>query len=102
MPLVGCWIALAERPEARCQQVGTVNGPETEDGMNPYTTHELVNIHQRELIDEADHARLAKEARLASRGNGVPARRPLIWLREAPGGFAAWLMALTGAQARNF
>lgn len=70
--------------------------------MNAYVTHELVKIHQDEFIAEADHARLVKEARLASRGTGTPARRPLIWLREAPGGFAAWLMALTGAPARNF
>ncbi len=67
--------------------------------MNPYTTHELVRIHQHELMAEADHARLVKQARLAARGNGVPARRPLIWLREAAGGFAARLTTLTGAQA---
>jgi hypothetical protein len=48
---------------------------------------------------EADHARLVKEARLAARGNGVPARGPLIWLRETAGGFAARLTTLTGAQA---
>jgi len=67
--------------------------------MNPYTTHELVKVHQRELMAEADHARLVKEARLAARGNGAPTRQPLIWLREAAGGFAARLTILTGAQA---
>jgi hypothetical protein len=67
--------------------------------MNAYTTHELAKFHQHDLIAEADHARLVKEARLAARGNGAPARRPLIWLREAAGGFAARLTTLTGAQA---
>ncbi|MEP6681448.1 MAG: hypothetical protein ABJB65_08220 [Chloroflexota bacterium] len=67
--------------------------------MSPYATHELVNIHQHELIADADHARMVKEARLAARGNGVPARQPLIWLREAASGFAARLTTLTGAQA---
>jgi hypothetical protein len=67
--------------------------------MNPYTTHELVKIHQRELMAEADHARLVKEARLAARGSGVSARQPLIWLRDAAGVFAARLTTLTGAPA---
>ncbi len=74
-------------------------GAAKEDEMTAYVTHELVKFHQRELIAEADHARLVKEARLASRGNSVPARRPLIWLREAAGGFAARITTLTGAQA---
>jgi hypothetical protein len=78
-----------------------MNGPETEDEMHPYATHELAKIHQHELIAEADHARVVKEARLASRGTGVPARRPLIWLREAAGVFVARLMTLRGAQARS-
>jgi hypothetical protein len=67
--------------------------------MNAYTTHELVKSRQHELIAEADHARLVKEARLASRGTEVPSPKPLMWLREAAGGFAARLMTLTGAQA---
>ncbi len=46
LPLVGYGIAPGERPAARCPQVGTVNEIETEDEMNPYTTHELVKIHQ--------------------------------------------------------
>jgi len=79
-----------------------MNGPETEDEMNGYIAHELGKIHQHELIAEADHARLVKEARLASRGTGVPARQQLIWLREAAGGFAAWLMNITGAHARSY
>lgn len=75
-----------------------MNGTDTEDEMNAYTTHELVRIHQHQLIADADHARLVKEARLASRGNGAPAR-PLIWLREAAGNIAAWLMTRPGAHA---
>ena len=67
--------------------------------MNAYTTHELAKIRQHEFIAKADHARLVKEARLASRGTGAPARRPLVWLREAAGGFAARLMTVTHAQA---
>ncbi|MCA1569390.1 MAG: hypothetical protein LC798_03505 [Chloroflexi bacterium] len=69
--------------------------------MNAYATHELANIHQHELIAEADHGRLVKEARLASRGNHVPARRPLIWLREAAAAFAVRLRTVTRAQAGN-
>jgi hypothetical protein len=80
-------------------EIGTVTGAGTEDQMNAYTTHELVKSHQRDLMAEADHARLVKEARLAARGNGVPARGPLIWLRETAGGFAARLTTLTSAQA---
>lgn len=67
--------------------------------MNPYTTHELVKIHQHEFIAEADRAHLVREARLASRGTGVPARQPLIWLRDTVGSFAARLMTRTSAQA---
>jgi len=67
--------------------------------MNAYATHELATIHQHELIAEADHARLVKEARLASRGTDVTARRPLIWLREAAGAFAVRLMTITRVQA---
>jgi hypothetical protein len=67
--------------------------------MHPYATHELAKIHQHELIAEADHARLVKEARLASRSTDVPARPPLIWLREAAGGFVARLITLRGSQA---
>lgn len=67
--------------------------------MNAYTTHQLATIHQHELIAEAEHVRLVKEARIASRGTGVPARRSLIWLREATGSFAARLMTLTRVHA---
>lgn len=56
-------------------------------------------LRQHEFIAEADHARLVKEARLASRGTSVPARQRLIWLRDAAGSFAAPLMACAGAQA---
>ena len=66
--------------------------------MHPYAIHELATIHQHELLADADRARLVKEARLAARGTSVPARRPLIWLREAVGGFAARLMTLRGAR----
>lgn len=67
--------------------------------MNPYTSHELVKIRQHEFIAEADHDRLVKEARLASRRTSVPAQRRLVWLRDAAGSFAARLMARAGAQA---
>ncbi len=67
--------------------------------MNSYTTHELARIRQHEFLARADHERLVKEARLASRGTDDPPRRPLVWLREAVGGIAAWLMTLTGAHA---
>jgi hypothetical protein len=76
-----------------------MDGPETEDEMNAYAINELSKIHQHELLAEADHARLVKEARLASRGTGPPARQPLIWLREAAGSFAARFITLTGARA---
>ncbi len=79
--------------------VVTIRGPETEDEMNAYTIHELAKIHQHELIAEADHVRLVKEARIASRGTGIPARWPLIWLREGTGSFAARLMTLTRVHA---
>ena len=67
--------------------------------MNTYATHELAKIHQHELMADANHARLVKEARLAARGDTVRARQPLIWLREAAGVFAARLTARTGVQA---
>lgn len=67
--------------------------------MNHYTTHELAKIHQHELIAQADHARLVKEARLLSRGTATPARRPLVWLREAAGSVANRLVILTRAHA---
>ena len=67
--------------------------------MNVYTTHQLARIRQHEFIEQADHARLAKEARVASRRTDAPARQPLVWLREAARGFATRLTALTGAQA---
>ena len=76
-----------------------INGPETEDKMNAYTIHELGKARQHEFIAEADHARLVKEARLAARGTDAPARQPLVWLREAAGGFVARLITLRGAQA---
>lgn len=79
-----------------------MNVPETEDEMNPYITHELVKTHQHELTAEADHARLVREARLASHGSGIPARQPRIWLRDAAGGLAARLMNITGAHARGY
>lgn len=67
--------------------------------MHPYATHELAKIHQHELIAEADHARLVKEARLAARTASVPARAPLIWLRDVAGGFVARLTTFRGTQA---
>jgi hypothetical protein len=76
-----------------------VNQAKAEDEMNPYMTNELAKFHQRDLMAEADHARLVKEARLAARGNGASVRQPLIWLREAAGVFAARLTTHTGAQA---
>jgi hypothetical protein len=69
--------------------------------MNGYATHQLAKIRQHELIAEAEHLRLVKEARLASRGAAAPARRPLIWLRETVGGIAARLVTLKGAQTGN-
>jgi len=68
--------------------------------MNAYIIHELAKIHQHEFVAEADHARLVKEARIASRGTGVPARWPLIWLREATGRLAARLMSRPLATGR--
>ena len=56
---------------------------DTEDEMNGYATHELATIRQQELLGEANRYRLAKEARLATRGTAIPARRPLISLRKA-------------------
>ena len=67
--------------------------------MNTYTAHHVARIRQHELIDHADHVRLAKEARVPSRGTDASARQALSWLREAAGGFAARLTALTGAHA---
>ena len=67
--------------------------------MNTYTAHHVARIRHHELIDHADHVRLAREAHDASRGSEAPARQALVWLREAAGGFATRLTALTGAQA---
>ena len=67
--------------------------------MNTYTAHQIGKIRQHEFIDHAEHARLAKEARVASRGTDAPARQALAWLREAAGSFATRLTALTGAHA---
>lgn len=78
-----------------------MNRCDTEDVMNGYATHELAKIHQHELLAEAAHARLVKEARLASRGTGTPARSPLIWLRDAAGSFAARLVTFRRVQARG-
>lgn len=69
--------------------------------MSTYATHELARIRQHDLMAEADRARLVKEARLASRATGAPARPPLIWLREAVGGFAAQLVTLSRVHARG-
>ena len=69
--------------------------------MNTYTAHQIGKIRQHEFIDHADHARAAKEARVASRSTDAPARQPLIWLRDAAAGFATRLTALTGAHAAN-
>jgi hypothetical protein len=69
--------------------------------MNAYTTHEMVKYRQHQLMAEADHARLVKEARLASRGSDIRTPGPLMWLRDAAGGFAARLLTLTGAQAAS-
>jgi hypothetical protein len=74
------------------------DGPESEDEMNGYATHELVKIRQDELMAEAAHHHLVKEARLA-RGTAVPARRPLIWLRDAARGLATRLVTFKGARA---
>ncbi|MGI8999166.1 MAG: hypothetical protein ACR2GO_05615 [Candidatus Limnocylindria bacterium] len=76
-----------------------MTAPGTADDMNTYAIHELATIHQRELIGEADHARLVKETRLASRANRVPARSPLIWLRDTANNFAARIQTLPGALA---
>jgi hypothetical protein len=92
-------IARAAYPDARFAQVGTRKRSNSEDEMNAYMTHELVKIHQHELMAEAAHARLVKEARLAARGKDAPTRQPLIWLREAAGVFAARFATLTRAQA---
>ncbi len=80
--------------------VDTIRVPETEAEMNAYTIHELAKIHLHELIAAADHARLVKEARMASRGTGVPVRWPLIWLREATGRLAARLVSRPLATGR--
>jgi hypothetical protein len=96
--VVGYGIAPAARRDARFAQVGTRKRNNSEDEMNAYMTHELVKIHQHELMAEAAHARLVKEARLAARGKGAPTRQPLIWLREAAGVFAARFATLTHAQ----
>jgi hypothetical protein len=72
--------------------------PETEGEMNGYATHELARIRQRELIADAEHFRLLKEARVATSGTAVPFR-PLTWLRGAGRGFTARLVTLRGAQA---
>lgn len=69
--------------------------------MNGYATHELATMRQQELMAEAAHFRLVKEARLAARGAAVPTRRPLIWLREAAHGFASRLVHLRGAHAHG-
>jgi hypothetical protein len=65
--------------------------------MNGYATHELAKIRQRELMADADHFRLVKQARVATTG-AAPAR-PLSWLRGAAHGFAIRLVTLKGAQA---
>jgi hypothetical protein len=67
--------------------------------MNGYATHELATMRQQELMAEAAHLRLVKEARLAARGSAVPARRPLTWLREAAHDLAGRLVHLRGAHA---
>ena len=67
--------------------------------MNTYTTQHLGKVYHHQLIAQADHARLLKAARLASHGTAIPARRPMIWLRDAVESMAAWLMIRTGAHA---
>lgn len=67
--------------------------------MNTYTAHHMSRAHHQQLIANADHARLLKAARLASHGTAIPARRPMIWLRDAAENMAAWLMVRTSAQA---
>jgi len=67
--------------------------------MNTYTAHHVSRAHHQQRIAHADHSRLLKAARLASHGNATPARRPMIWLRDAAETMAAWLMIRTGAHA---
>lgn len=69
--------------------------------MNTYTAHHVSRAHHQQRIAQADHARLLKAARLASHGTAIPARRPMVWLRDAAESMAAWLMTRTGAQARR-
>jgi hypothetical protein len=67
--------------------------------MHPY--HELAKIHQNELLADAEHARLAKDARRGSRAARIPARRPLAWLREVAGSVATRITTFSRAQAGN-
>lgn len=69
--------------------------------MHPYPTYELAKIHQNELLADAEHARLAKEARRGSRATGNRARRPLAWLREAAGSVATLITTFRRAQTGN-
>ena len=67
--------------------------------MNGYATHELAKIRQRELMADAEHFRLAKQARVGTSG-AAPAR-PLTWLQGATRGFAGRLVILRHAHAHG-
>lgn len=69
--------------------------------MNGYATHELATIRQHELLADANRYRLAKEARLASRGTAVRTRRPLPSLRKALSLMASRLAAPKHAPAAH-
>ena len=69
--------------------------------MNGYATEQLATIRQQELHREANHFRLAKEARHAARGTAVPGRRPLSSLRKAVSMIASRLAAPKHAPAAN-
>lgn len=71
------------------------------DDMNTYTSQHLSNIRHHDLIARADHIRQVNEARQASRASSTPSRRPLIWLREAAGSFAARLMTRAGSHVAS-
>ena len=65
--------------------------------MNSYTMQALATSRQNDLLAEADRARRAKAARHAAHGSPVTGRHPLIWLKDAVGGFAFRLTSPTHA-----
>ena len=64
--------------------------------MNPHLAHELATMHQRDLVAEADHARMAREVRLASRRPRATRHWSMTAILHAAAAFSARVVTHRG------